>query len=201
MTCTDRYDPGSYQQRKWENALTIDKTSWGYNRNASYWDYMTVRELIHELIQVVAFNGNMLLNIGPAADGTLHPIFVDRLMGMGKWLQFNGEAIYKSKPWRVCQQEKASSVYYTRKKNCLYAHFTKWPRGSQLKLECPIPTAKTQVRMLGMSNATVHYNASLEWSRLQGSMAGMAVKLPRLTPNLIPCQHAWVLVLTNLGNL
>ena len=84
LTCLDRYNPGKLTHKKWENAFTIDKTSWGLNRNASFSDYYTVKQLIHILIEVVAYNGNFLLNAGPAADGTLHPIFVDRLLGIGK---------------------------------------------------------------------------------------------------------------------
>lgn len=84
LTCTDRYNPGSLQTRKWENAFTIDTNSWGLNRNASYADYMTVKELVHTLIEVVAFNGNVLLNVGPGHDGTINPIFIDRLLGIGK---------------------------------------------------------------------------------------------------------------------
>jgi alpha-L-fucosidase len=72
------------QSRKWENAFTIDTKSWGLNRNASYADYMTVKDLVHTLIEVVAFNGNVLLNVGPGHDGTINPIFIDRLLGIGK---------------------------------------------------------------------------------------------------------------------
>jgi len=71
------------QTRKWENAFTIDKNSWGLNRNATLSDYMTVAELVHTLIKVVAFNGNFLLNLGPGPDGTINPIFIDRLLGIG----------------------------------------------------------------------------------------------------------------------
>jgi alpha-L-fucosidase len=84
VTCDDKYNPGTLQQRKFENAFTIDTTTWGYSRTSDYTDYMTVKELIHTLIEVVAFNGNVLINVGPAADGTIHPIFIDRLLGIGK---------------------------------------------------------------------------------------------------------------------
>jgi alpha-L-fucosidase len=87
LTCTDRYSPGKIQTKKWEDAFTIDKTSWGLNRNATYSDYMTVKEIVDLLIETVAYNGNVLLNVGPAADGTIHPIFVDRLLGIGEHIQ------------------------------------------------------------------------------------------------------------------
>lgn len=85
VTCDDKYNPNQLQQRKFENAFTIDLTSWGYSRASHYTDYISIKELIHTLIQVVAFNGNVLINIGPAADGTIHPIFVDRLLGIGMY--------------------------------------------------------------------------------------------------------------------
>jgi alpha-L-fucosidase len=83
LTCTDRYSPNQLQPRKWENAFTIDTSSWGFNRNSTIDNYMTVQELVHTLIQVVALNGNVLINVGPNADGTISPIFIDRLLGMG----------------------------------------------------------------------------------------------------------------------
>ncbi len=42
----DRYDPGTLQEHKWENALTIDRQSWGYRRDISIADIMGMDELI-----------------------------------------------------------------------------------------------------------------------------------------------------------
>ena len=52
---------------KWLTDDSIDWNSWGYTQNHSY---KSSRRLIHELIDIVSKNGNLLLNVGPMADGT-----------------------------------------------------------------------------------------------------------------------------------
>lgn len=168
FTCRDSFRPQTVQPFKWENCYTIDASSWGYNRKSHYQAYRTTESLIHLLIETVAYNGNLLLNVGPRADGTLPPIFVDRLIGIGNWLQVNGEAIYETKPWTVCQNETSSHVFYTtnRSSKTLYAIFTQWPQDNKLRLSYPSPTAQTKARLIGFhKNATLDYSSNNSSSR------------------------------------
>jgi alpha-L-fucosidase len=71
----------------------------GYNRNETESDLITPDGLVRLLVDVVSKNGNLLLNVGPMADGTVPPPQVDRLHTLGAWLAVNGDAIFKTRPW------------------------------------------------------------------------------------------------------
>lgn len=190
-TCDDRYLPNQLQHRKWENAFTLDRYSWGYRRNGDVSDYLTVYDVVTTVIQTIAFGGNALINVGPAADGTISPIFEDRLLGLGAWLAVNGDAIYATVPWRV-QNETASNVWYTSKSgNTVYAIFTSWPADGVVTLVSPVPSASTEVGMIG-------FGGSVMWTK-GNSGVGMVVTLPSFNPSTAPCDHAWTLQLTGVS--
>lgn len=51
FTCSDRFNPGTLQDHKFENAMTIDKSSWGHRAVAKLDSYITAEELIGGMVQ------------------------------------------------------------------------------------------------------------------------------------------------------
>ena len=101
--------------------------SFGYNRNENLKDYETSESLVHILIDKVARGGNLLLNIGPTADGRIPIIMQQRLKDMGDWLAVNGDCIYGTKAWNKADAiDGKTTVFYTTKGDDLYVIITTW---------------------------------------------------------------------------
>jgi len=101
---TTEYTSGMKQSaHPWEESRGMG-FSYGYNRAETLADYHTDRELLMMLIDLVSRGGNLLLDIGPTADGRIPVIMEERLLQLGDWLRLNGEAIYGTRPWRRARQ-------------------------------------------------------------------------------------------------
>src|ERR1035438_9139181 len=101
---TTEYTPGmSGMDHPWEESRGMG-FSYGYNRAERLEDYHTGRELVTMLVDIVSRGGNLLLDIGPNADGTIPVIMQERLEQMGSWLKVNGDAIYGTRPWKSTRQ-------------------------------------------------------------------------------------------------
>ncbi len=110
-------------------------TSFGYNTQESDASYLTGDQLISTLVSTVAHGGNLLLNIGPKADGTIPKQMVDRLRLIGDWLTINGEAIYGTRRWT---QPEAGDVRFTvGAAEFVYATVLSWP-GQELEIDAPL---------------------------------------------------------------
>ena len=101
---TTEYTPGMADTaHPWEESRGMG-FSYGYNRAERLEHYRTGRELVTVLVDIVSRGGNLLLDIGPDADGTIPVIMEQRLAEIGAWLAVNGEAIYGTRPFTVSKQ-------------------------------------------------------------------------------------------------
>lgn len=85
----------------WQTDTAIARNSWCHTTSL---DYKTAPELVTALIDAVAKNGNLLLNVGPRADGSIADHDRELLLAIGRWLAVNGEGIYGTRPWRIAQE-------------------------------------------------------------------------------------------------
>lgn len=91
---TKEYKSGKMDRKeKWEMCRGLG-LSFGYNAYESDDMLISVKDLIELLVKTVANNGNLLLNIGPKADGTIPEEQGRRLKTLGQWLAINGNGIY-----------------------------------------------------------------------------------------------------------
>ena len=88
----------------------------------------TPREVIRRLIRCVAQSGNMLLNIGPSADGSLQDWQRRTMERVGRWLKVNGEGICGCVgEWRRPLCVTLAPWHVTRKGSTLYFHLLRYP--------------------------------------------------------------------------
>lgn len=166
----------------WEESRGIGG-SYGFNRAENLEDYQTSRELIHELISIVSRGGNLLLNVGPTADGRIPVIMQERLLDIGQWLKVNGDAIYNTKETRLINKENLDpSLYFTLNQERLYCIFTNW--SNEVKFQLNSIKEIESIKLLG-------YDEELEWKFDTNNK--IIVSIPTLTINKIPCLHAWSL--------
>jgi alpha-L-fucosidase len=112
--------------RPWETCMTLGK-QWSWKPQDSI---KTFEECLRILVQCVAGDGNLLLNVGPMPNGEIEPRQVKVLKQMGEWLAKYGESVYGTRggPFRNGAWGGA-----TRKGNAVYLHILKWD-GNELRL-------------------------------------------------------------------
>ncbi|MCX7683351.1 MAG: alpha-L-fucosidase [Anaerolineae bacterium] len=135
---------------KWEATRGLGY-SFGYNQEEQPEHMLSVEELVHLFVDIVSKNGNLLLNVGPAADGTIPPAQRERLLGLGNWLAVNGEAVFDTSPWLrpAGRTVDGTAIRFTRKGEALYAILLGTPCTPRIAIESLIAIPTARIHLLG----------------------------------------------------
>lgn len=152
------------RELKWETTRGIGR-SFGYNRIETEEDMLSSRELIHMLVDVVSKNGNLLLNVGPMADGTIPEMQLKPLRELGKWLQSNGDAIYSTRPWVRAEGKTGDGqdIRFSTKGDSLYATVLGRPKTREVVLTGLRAREKAEISFLG-------HDQALDWENIEGNI-------------------------------
>jgi alpha-L-fucosidase len=158
---------------KWEANRGIGY-SFGYNRAEDEATFIPIDTLIRHFVDIVSKNGNMLLNVGPRADGIIQDGQLARLRALGDWLAVNGEAIYGTRPWQLAEGSTDSGVpvRFTSKDDALYAVLLGQPAPGPLVLTGLHGVPGMTVSLLGREGALP----------AEPSDGGIAVTIPEALP-------------------
>lgn len=139
----------------WEVCMTMN-TSWGYKHYDHNWK--SSETLIRMLVDIASKGGNLLLNVGPTAEGEIPGPSVERLQAMGEWMDVNGESIYGTEaspffklPWGRCTSRR------TKDGNTLYLHVFNWPEDQLLRLP-GISTKVSSIKFLADQAQELSYS-------------------------------------------
>ena len=141
------------QDDKWETCRGI-ANSFGYNRLDDETTYLTSAAVIRMLVDIVSKNGNLLLNVGPRADGSIHELQRKCLTELGAWMDINSEAIRATRPWTRAESRTSEGIpiRFTRNHDHLYAILLDTPRAPELRIQNLQAPANANVHLLGIDH-------------------------------------------------
>ena len=159
---------------KWEICRGIGY-SFCYNRAETDTHMIDPAELVRMFVDIVSKNGNLLLNVGPMADGTIPEIQLSRLRALGAWLKVNGEAIFNTRPWIRAEgtTDDGTGVRFTRRDETMYALLLGTPPGTQIRFAGLAAPVGASITLLGRTG-------DLAWAQ-EGET--LAVTLPGRLPD------------------
>jgi alpha-L-fucosidase len=158
------------QAKKWEACRGVGH-SFGFNRDEGPEQYLSGEALIRLFVDIVSKNGNLLLNVGPRADGSIPDFQRAPLEALGAWLDVNGEAIFATRPWvrAADTSPEGIALRYTRRGDDLYVTLLASPLRGEVTLPVLPPAPSSRIVLLGAGG-------DLAWKR---SGPDVRVSLPR----------------------
>jgi len=149
---------------KWESTRGIGY-SFGFNKMETEKDSLKPDELIRMFIDIVSKNGNLLLNVGPMADGTIPELQKKAILGLGKWLEINGEGIYGTRPWKRAEGKTSDDIdlRFIRKGEILYIHLLDKPKKNEITINSLKIDDESKIQLLGHSK-------NLDWKQVEENL-------------------------------
>jgi alpha-L-fucosidase len=180
--------------KKWEECRGLGR-SFGYNRAEGEAETIAPAELIALLVDIVSKNGNLLLDVGPEADGTIPPVQMERLKALGAWMKQNGEAIYDTTPWvkAVGKSAEGDDLRFTRKGDDLYVTILGTPKARSVTVSELAAGAAGKVQPHLGNVILLGDEEPLKWT--VNSDVGLNVALPEKMPG----DYAYVLKFSGYG--
>jgi alpha-L-fucosidase len=171
----------------WQTDTSISNKSWGFIEHDSF---KSPQAIVHQLIDIVSKNGNLLVNIGPRSDGTIPQEVQDVLREVGSWLKLNGDAIYGTRPWKVYGEGPTKIVEgafhdtdaqpfterdfrFTTKGDVLYACELSWPSTGQAVIH-----SLTTDQLGGRKITSVSLLGSTSQISFESNSSGLQIRLP-----------------------
>jgi alpha-L-fucosidase len=169
---------------KWEACRGIGN-SFGWNRAETDADLLSVERLVHLLVDVVSKNGNLLLNVGPTGDGRIPWPQAERLLGLGGWLDVNGEAIFGTRPWlrAASTTSDGQELRFTRKADAVYALLLGEPKRECVRIPALAARAGTRIELLGRRGALPFTSDA---NGLELTLPGVGAGSPALGLRIVP---------------
>lgn len=143
----------SITQQKWETCRGIGY-SFGYNQVETSAHLLSSKELINMLIDIVSKNGNLLINVGPKADGSIPENQLAPLRDLGKWMKVNGEGIFDTSPWirSMDRLDDKTELRFTKKDRTLYVFFLTNPKNRIINIPDCVLAQGAKAILVGEKN-------------------------------------------------
>lgn len=156
--------------KKWETCRGIGY-SFGYNQVEGDEHLLSSEALIHLLIDVVSKNGNLLLNVGPKADGTIPENQLKRLTDLGDWMKINSEGIYDTYPYVIPSAilNDETQVRFTQKNEDLYIFLLSAPKDKSILIPFCKTTQSSKILLFGKTIESLSFSKKGD---------GIEIKLP-----------------------
>ena len=135
LTMNDNMAPDFKLGVPWESAVTMTKDG-SWHSSTEEVEIRSTKDLLHRLINAAGNGGNLLLNVGPDKEGIIPKNMEERLREMGKWVEKNGEAIFRTKPGPYPYPISWGSITQRKKdgNTNLYLNVVEWPETGKFTL-------------------------------------------------------------------